>query len=447
MLASADLDDTLNDLLEAPRWYVALSGGLDSTVLLHLLHQWCREHPGAPTLSAVHINHAMQPGSDQWQTQCEQACAALNLDCVGQSVTVPEGASPEAQARAARYAAFEQLLQPREVLFLAHHLDDQVETFFLRLLRGAGLEGLAAMPRSRPLGQGLLVRPLLAVARDAIERFAAQQQLTYIEDPSNSDTRLDRNYLRHEVLPGLAQRWPGYRRSVERASGHLQSAAALLQDSLAPASVVTSVTGDPGVALASLVGVPVSAAAATLRARLRLWGLRAPDQAPLEEFLRQLREAAPEANPQLRWGGNVLQRYRDAIYLLPPDPGGQLPEVLAMTTGSSREVPGVGRLSLQPAEGAGLALSSGDTVQVKWRDGGELCRLPQRPAKPLKKLLQQWAVPPWWRDRVPLIYLGDELLAVGDLALCASSRLAAAGSQGECWALVWEKESPRDHRD
>jgi tRNA(Ile)-lysidine synthase len=448
LLASADLDTTLNDLLEAPRWYVALSGGVDSTVLVHLLHDWCQIHPEAPPLAAIHDNHALQAASDQWQAHCEQCCTALGLECFSQRVEVSVGASVEAQARLARYEAFETRLEPGEVLFLAHHLDDQVETFFLRLMRGAGLEGLAGMPASRALGLGQLARPLLGTARDDIEQYAAAHQLPCIEDPSNADVRHDRNYLRHEVLPMLSQRWPAYRRSVGRASGHLQVASQLLQDSLAPATGMTSVTGDPGVSLLNLVDVSGPVASATLRARLRLWGLRVPDQAPLEEFLRQLRDAAPDASPRLQWDGNILQRYRDAVYLMPEGHDIAPPaQPFTLTPQEHCDVAGVGVLSLQPTQGAGLALSPADTLQVRWRSGGEQCRPSGRPAASLKKILQQWHVPPWWRERLPLLYLDEELLAVADLALCESSRLAQAESDRQRWKLVWEKRPFSGLRD
>ena len=436
-----DLDTCLGDLLQAPHWYVGFSGGVDSTVLLHLLHSWCRVQPRAPALSAVHVNHGLQAEAAQWQAHCRQQCQHLGIPLVECAVEVRNiSGSVEDAARHARYRAFEDLLQPGAVLFLGHHLDDQVETFFLRLLRGAGLEGLAAIPSRRSLGQGELVRPLLEVARNDIEDYAREHGLCHVEDPSNSDLDMDRNFLRSRLMPVLAERWPSYRRTVSRASDHLAVAAGVLRETLGVPETLYSVMGDPGLSLSELLEGTDSVAALGLRAWLQVRGLQVPDKGSLEEFLRQLRSAAADARPQLVCRSYGLQRYGQALYLLPRLASPPSAEI-SLQPGEERDVPGVGRISLRPAAAEGLAIVEGGALTLAWRRGGERCRPRGRSAGTgLKKLLQEWHVPPWWRDRVPLFYLGDELLAVGDLALCDTSCFRAfATADEQLWSPVWER--------
>lgn len=443
MLNHADLDTQLNALLAARRWYVGFSGGVDSTVLLHLLHQWCSAHPAAPPLAAIHVNHKLQPAADDWQRHCEHTCNAFGVPLSSACVDVRAGGSIEAAAREARYGVFEARLAPGDVLFMGHHLDDQVETFFLRLMRGAGAEGLAGIPRQRPLGSGLLVRPLLHVARADIERYARHFGLVYVDDPSNRDTAMDRNFLRAQLLPLLAARWPGYRDAVARTGRHMAALSAVLATELGVPQTVYSVLGDPGLSLESLRMDTESVAAARLRLWLRAAGYRAPDSAPLAEFLRQLRVAAVDAAPRLDCGSYSLRRYREAIHIVPAWRGPAPAHPVSLAVGACAQVAGMGAVSVVPAVDGGLSLAPDEPLVLHWRRGGERCRLPGRAgSRRLKTLWQEWNIPPWWRDRVPLLYLGDELLAVGDLAYCASSRWRDRGQAGErLWSLRWEREA------
>jgi tRNA(Ile)-lysidine synthase len=440
LLAHTAFDQPLTALLAAPHWYVAFSGGLDSTVLLHLLHRWRADHPNAPALTAIHVNHGLQAAAGDWQRRCEAQCRELQLRCVVRVVEVQAGASPEAAARDARYRAFEQELPPGAVLFMAHHLDDQIETFFLRLLRGAGVDGLAGMPRQRPLGAGQLVRPLLDCPRTELENYAAEHGLTFVEDPSNHNTAMDRNFLRADVLPVLASRWPAYRQSVARAMGLVAAAAESLAASVGAPDTVHSVMGDPGLHVSELLEPAQDVAAARLRAWLGAQRRRLPDHAALMEFLRQLRVAAVDGGPRLDCGEYALRRFRDGVYLEAPVAAPDSRE-LQLLPGERLAVPGVGTVGVQQGDNGTLALLPGEQLTVRWRKGGERCRLPGRDGtRSLKTLLQEWQVPPWWRDRVPLLYLGDELLAIGDLAHCESSRWRTAVQPGELlWYLYWER--------
>ncbi len=437
------LDDFLPAFAAAPRWVVGFSGGMDSTVLLQLLCDWRSRHPQAPPLGAVHVNHQMQPPAEDWQARCAVFCQARDIPL--QICTVSVDGAGEAAARRARYAAFEKVLGADDVLFLAHHLDDQVETFFLRLLRGAGLEGLSAMPASRPLGHAVLARPLLAVSREVIAEYAQRRALSYVDDPSNADTAIDRNFLRAQVLPMLATRWPGYRATVTRAAGHMETAARALAGSAAQPAQCTSVTGERGLALAALPAEQPEQAARTLRDWLRGRQLQAPSRALLQEFLRQLGASGSEAAPQLQTGDYTLVRFGEGVFLL-PDLEDLSPNLsLTLLPGEETRVPGVGVCGLRRAAvgESGLLLRSGDVPQVRWRVGGERCRPQGRAGSTsLKKYLQEIAIPPWWRDRVPLFYLEDELLAIGDFTLCQSRRLrtAEAAEAEPLWQPVWRRE-------
>jgi tRNA(Ile)-lysidine synthase len=213
-----------------------------------------------------------------------------------------------------------------------------------------------------------------------------------------------------------------------------------LQQALPTPDTVYSVTGDPGIALEELVCVPREAAAIKLRSWLLAAAYPAPDQTALEEFLRQLAVAADSARPRLQCSAYTLQRFRDAVYLLPPVATPWAVESFALAPGELYEIPGGGRLGLQPADSEGLALAPSEHLRVAWRQGGERCHPVGRSgSNRLKKLLQEYGVPPWWRERVPLLYLGDELLAVGDLWLCQSSRWREAASAGEqLWLPRWQ---------
>ena len=216
---------------QAPRWLVGFSGGLDSSVLLHLLAQLAREH-ALPPLLAVHVDHQLQAVSASWQKHCQRVCAALNVDlvCIAVDVEKKSRVSPEDAARKARYAAFAAQMQPDDVLLLAHHIDDQAETFLLRALRGAGVPGLASMSLSRAFAGGMVVRPLLDIDRAALEQHAMAQHIEYVSDPSNDAIAFDRNFLRHEILSRLRHRWPSVTGRFNAAAQHMAEANVLLRE-------------------------------------------------------------------------------------------------------------------------------------------------------------------------------------------------------------------------
>jgi tRNA(Ile)-lysidine synthetase-like protein len=234
----------------AGRLYVGFSGGLDSTVLLHALVHARAKHWRGRTV-ALHANHGLHASAQDWQRHCDACCRGLDVPLRSSELAIEVlGAGTEAAARTARYAWFDQHLEHGDLLLLAHHQDDQAETLLLRLLRGAGPEGLAGMPAQRDIGAGRLLRPLLSLPRQVLEDYARLHALEWVEDPSNASSDYDRNFLRREVLPLLEKRWPGYRRTFSRAATQLTAMAE--QQPVAALQVCTSVVGDPGFLLAEL---------------------------------------------------------------------------------------------------------------------------------------------------------------------------------------------------
>lgn len=411
----ADLLDTITAALArhpcaGSRW-LGYSGGLDSSVLLHLL-----AGVGFP-LRAVHVHHGLSPNADTWLEHCAASASALGVPftALRVSVAVEEGGLEQA-ARRARYAAFESLMQAGDQLLLAQHGDDQVETFFLRLLRGAGALGLGAMAESRPLGAGSLLRPLLGASRAQLEDYARARGINWIEDESNADQRLERNYLRTRVLPLLRERWP-LRERVARASANLREAALLLRE-LGEGDL--AVCGRRGERFGESLGLDGVSALPPHRQRnlLRSWieacGGEMPQAAQLEQALSQLFTAAEDGCPAVALGGLVLRRFRGRLYLTPPLSAVPAEGEWAWDGAGSLALPGGWELAADPGWPAG-------DYRVRFRRGGERARPTDRQhSQTLKKLLQERGLEPWLRDWVPLVYRGDELVAVGDLFVCAA---------------------------
>ncbi|WP_346839387.1 tRNA lysidine(34) synthetase TilS [Microbulbifer sp. SAOS-129_SWC] len=398
------------------RW-VGYSGGLDSTVLLHLLTRM-----GLP-VRALHIHHGLSAHADHWQRHCEGMAALLGVPIKVRRVQVETAAGGlEQGARRARYRAFAEQLTDGDQILLAQHGDDQVETFLLRLLRGAGALGLGAMAESRPLplageGRATLLRPLLGAGRAQLEDYAHACGLDWIEDESNRDTAIERNYLRARVLPALAERWP-VRARVARAAGNLREAAELLGDlgavDLAACQRRRERWGE-SVDLGALGRLPERRQKNLLRSWLASCGAEMPAAQQLDEVLAQVRDAAADSVPAVAVGGLVARRFRERLYLTP-----RLPAVTASADWRWRgdtilALPGGGALS------PGADWPVGDYV-VRFRRGGERAHpLGRGHSQTLKKLLQEHGLEPWLRDRVPLVYRAattETPIAVGDLFRC-----------------------------
>lgn len=418
------------------RWIVAFSGGLDSTVLLHaachcLAQRRAQSLPTRP-LHALHIQHDLHHQAENWAHHCQQLAQQLDLPFHLRRVQVAKasGHGLEAAAREARYAAFSAFLQPGDQLLMAHHQDDQIETLLLRLLRGSGPRGLAGIPAERPLDHARLARPLLALPRAQLRSYAEAAGLDWIEDPSNIDRKFDRNYLRHTLLPAIAARWPGYAQNLLRSADLAAESDQLLQQLAA-----IDFASCPEHRLDRLHIPPLQRLdAARQRNLLRHWlglnGLPLPDQNRLQRIHDEVIPCAIDRQPRVSWPGAEVRRYRQFLYALPPLPAPPGAIELTWNLTAPLDLPDGGRLSVEWRVEGGVALQPGDSVTIRFRQGGEKCQ-PARCGghRSLKKLLQEAAIPPWWRDRIPLIYRDDQLVALPGVAIMAGWQ-ATAGEGG-----------------
>jgi tRNA(Ile)-lysidine synthase len=408
----------LQRLPQASRYWLAFSGGLDSTVLLHALTQLGKQLP-AP-LSVIHVDHGLAANSAAWSAQCRAQCQALGLALHEQKVAVERrNRGLEAAAREARYAAFTAQLGAGEMLLTAHHQDDQAETLLLQLLRGGGVRGLAAMPEHRPFAAGWLGRPLLGFSRESLQGYAETQGLTWIEDPSNFDTTLERNFLRHQLLPLLEQRRSGMHSLLARSAGHFAEAAGLLDELAAQDHGRVTVAEETALSIPPLLSLSAARQRNLLRYWLRSLGLTIPDSRNLQRILDELLPAAVDAEPLVSWPGTEVRRYRDRLYAMPPLP--TLPQECSSLRWGREAVTvlpgGLGELRPVRFMGHGIReeLLVGE-VTIGWRRGGEVLLLPGRDGHhTLKNLFQEAALPPWQRGRWPLLYIDGQLAQVAGL--------------------------------
>lgn len=425
--------------LPAPRHYwLAYSGGIDSTVLLTILGQH-REKLQAE-LVAVHVNHQLSANAGQWEKHCRAYCRGKDIRCETVTINVRDGrqGSLEAWARELRYAALEKFMHEGDLLLTAHHRDDLAETVIQQLLRGGGPEGLAAIPEIRRFGPGWLVRPLLAYTRNQLDDYARTNQLAWVEDESNIDQGLDRNYIRNTILPAIRARWPSASQVLWRVSRLQADAAAVLQDMAA--QDLAQATGHSAaiLSLAVLVGLAVPRQRNLLRYWIRNNGHPVPPLEVIDKIIQELIHARPDGTPSIKWGDTEIRRYRDEVHILPLSadipPAG--PCLWSLHT--PLPIPG-GCLEARLTVGSGIRSDrlQNDTVEVRFRRGGERIRpAGRRETHELKKLFQDAALPPWERDSVPLLYVGDELAAVTGYWIAEGFN---ATGQEQGWEIVFSK--------
>ena len=425
-------------LQRGDRLVAGLSGGIDSIVLLDLLHRMSRRTGFA--LAAVHVNHQINPAAGKWAAFCRAFCKARGIPLTIKKVEVKRGNSLEAAARAARYGVFAGI--KCEAIVLAHNQDDQVETLLLQLLRGAGVKGASAMPEFKPVDSGAgikqsgaqsrtrkravtgmppILRPLLEVPRSDIEAYARSRKLKWVDDDSNTDIAFDRNFLRHRVLPMIAERYPAYRRTLARASRHFAEAAELIESRAATDAGDLSPTLD----LACLRGLSVSRVRNLLRHFLQRHGVAMPPVKRLEEFARQLMSAGTGARCELRLGTCALRCHGGRLHVV----AGATTQAVSQAIGEWRgekqlALPAFGGvLRMTPSRGKGISLKkiAGRRISVRARGGGERLRLdPKRPSRTLKNLWQEMDTPVWLRKQAPLLFAGDALVYVAGLGVDAA---------------------------
>ncbi|SAL49142.1 tRNA(Ile)-lysidine synthetase [Caballeronia arvi] len=438
---------------------VALSGGLDSTVLLDAAVRCF----GAQCVVALHIHHGLSPNANAWAAHCERFAASLDVRFAVRHVDVARagGESLEAAARDARYRALDDLCDEHgaSALLIAHHADDQAETVLLQLLRGAGVAGLAAMAPQRSDGAVPRLRPLLRLLRAQLEQYAHERDLAWIDDESNGDTRYSRNALRHDVLPVLAVHFPGFRDALARTASHAASAQRLL-DQLARIDYehVQSAGEEGALTLDALLALDDERAINLMRHWIRSRGLLAASTARIADMLRQLRDAAAARDGhalRVDHAGHCLRAYRNVLFWEPGD-SGDAPDLdegaPALKAAAELQWQGEevwrlpqwrGSFVFEPADAAaddvvGEGVLRAAPLVARSRAGGERMRVAgEAPSRTLKNLFQERGVPAWKRD-VPLLFIGEALLFVPHVGV--NREAAPSAAHGPLRRISWRPD-------
>ncbi|GAA3940448.1 tRNA lysidine(34) synthetase TilS [Litoribacillus peritrichatus] len=415
------------------RWCVALSGGLDSVVLLHLLHLSQSSRP----IRAIHVNHGISLQAAKWQSFCERLCQALNIPIIAERVSVSDQGSLEENARKARYQVFEQNIAQGDVLLMAHHLNDQAETFFQRLIRGASISGLAAIPIERSLASGQLFRPLLGVSRSVLHEYALLLGVDWVEDESNESLQYDRNFLRHKILPELIGRWPGLLSTVRRTTELLR------KDSDSLNYYRSQWIGQNGqgnwLDIASLMSLPNYEQLGVLSHWVTTLAGESLSSKQLQVLWSEVCLAKEDARSELAVGEHRFRRFRNRLYYSQAaevfDPGVRL-KLDTSSDNKEYELPSGDQVSLE-AQLGGFVLPEG-LVEIRYRQGGERFKpVHEAHHRELKKWLQTQDIPPWERGRIPLLYCNDKLVSVGDYSF---DQAFAAKPDAYGWKLVWNRK-------
>lgn len=403
------------------RLVVAYSGGADSLALLHVAVK-AQTKP----VVALHINHGLHQDADHWQALCEAQCKALAIPITCISVSVQQSGSLEENARNVRYAAFADFLRHDDLILLAHHADDQLETAFFNLLRGSAVPGVLGMPIERPVGAALLFRPLLGLPRSVLQAYCQQHELSWVEDTANQDTSYDRGYLRHEVLPAVKRRWPDAALTLGRAVDRDNDMRQLLE-SIAK-NDLESCRQDHGLRVQMLLDLSHLRRENLMRAWIIEAGFTHPTKNLLRSVFDDLLTAGEHAEPLVWWKDFEIRRFNNAIYLLRKD-SATLPGDAVCFDASLPLSLGVGTLRCVSHTGGGL-LTADTNLSVRGRVGGEKIQLYGK-TRTLKKILQEQGVPPWLRDKLPLVYCDDVLVAIPGIQRWRVQPLVASGYSTE----------------
>lgn len=426
-----------------PDLLVALSGGIDSMVLLRLASIYANERH--LKCIAVHVNHGLSQHALDWEGVCKAHCDFLSIDLYIERVqlTVTAQDSLEEVARKARYQVLDKHMQANSLLLTGQHQDDQVETFFLALKRGSGPAGLSSMPSIMPLSNGYKCRPLLTVSRSDIEQYAQDNELKWVEDESNKDTRFDRNFLRHEIVPNLVQRWPSFASSVSRSAQLCAEQESLLSELLQPKLMAFQNTYQ-GISISQLNSESELARNMLLRLWLKQFAIPLPSQVQLQVLWNEVAKAKEDANPQLELGAIQLRRFQDYLYCLPQYQDlstwkRELSDVLDLPDELGRLIFSTGveeRGGDSKVDEQSLLLrapNQGERIEVRFNVLGVTAHPEARErSRKMKKLYQEYGIPSWQRTRLPMIFYNEELAAIAGLFVCRTF------SGKEC-ELIWKK--------
>ena len=421
--------EALRNLPASNTYWLGLSGGLDSSVLLYLLHHARDQHQAK--IHALHVNHGLQPQADEWQSFVEQQCENLAIGLtVHRLEAKPEsGESLENWAREQRMGFFHQVVPKEDCLLLAHHQSDQAETMLLQLFRGSGVAGLAAMPAYRKQHSLKIARPLLNFSREQIRQYAEQENILWVEDHSNQDERFDRNYLRQTIIPTLKKRWPGIEKTLARASKHQAEALHALTDNTAEQYKDCLFRESEALSLTRLAQLEMYDQCHVLRYWLRSQGYRALSDKQLTELLSSVINARTDSQPCLENHDYDIRRYQDALFVMP-----KMSEINSTYQQTWRGEPCMefehGTLHATVVQGRGILRSDIDKqkIIIRYRKAGDKIKTKVNSHhKDLKSVFQEYGVLPWMRAQVPLISMSGSLICVP--GLCTAESVAAKDNQ------------------
>ena len=420
LLSADSLVSVFKQCEQAAHIIIGYSGGVDSHVLLHV----CANHPAFKNkLTAVYVHHGLQTEADAWAEHCANITTQLGVEfkVLRVNASPAQGESPEEAARNARYSALKTLVAKDAVLLVAQHREDQLETVLLQLFRGSGLKGLSGMPEAITFSKGQLLRPFLNVSKQTIDSYAVENALTWITDPSNFSNDYDRNFLRNEVLPLLKQRWPACDKTVSRSAKHCAEAQTLISEQAHELFSQVYNVIDKTLSITQLISLDIAKQDLVIREWFKLLGYKMPSAAFVKRLRAEVVLARQDSDPILTGAGYTVRRYRDKLYCLTSDTPETIQKIVWPTGESSVNVSERQVLELVNAN-AGISFDQWQQsiVTVQARKGGEKLRLPNRTGRhALKDLFQEAGIPPWERELTPLIYLNEELVAVGDLWISA----------------------------
>jgi len=414
---------------------IAYSGGVDSQVLLHALAKLKHVTQFPNLITVCHVNHGLSANAGIWQTFAEQECKKLNLTFAACEVNVQAQAqhSLEALARDARYQALQSIYAEQSLIITGHHRDDQAETFLLALKRGAGLKGLSAMAAKTKQGKDIFMRPLLNFSRAEIVHYAKQQQLDWVEDESNSDTRFDRNFIRREIMPLLSERWPSITQTISRSSSHCLEGQLLLNE-LAEQDLTISQLSKQCLSVSKLSKLSTARFNNLVRYFLAQHHCLMPSTEQLAQVYQQL-FASEDKSPAVKVANNYLRRYKGALYLTTDfidvsdwQTAIDCLDKQNVAIADVIELPdSLGRLTFSQSQSLEISNTcqrialpiEGQKVTIRFCHSNPIC-LPdyRNHSRSVKKVLQELNIPPWQRKRIPFIYYDDVLVAAIGYFVC-----------------------------
>lgn len=417
--------------------YIALSGGIDSSALLHIIFSNKDLLPEDTSITAIYIDHDLQSDSSKWGEHCRKYCDSLGIgfESIRVKVDYSGKESLELAAREARYDIFKDKVSDGGVILMGHHQDDNIETFFHRIVRGSGVKGLSSIPVFRELGNGYIYRPILDCSRESLKRYIESNNISIIEDPSNNSSDFDRNFIRNEVITLLKKRWRSLNNTVSRTISHCNEASDLLNE--LAFEDYQKCKYDDGLSLEEMEGFSFPRKKNLIRYWIDLNGLIQPSTIALENGLDSILNAANDRAPEIHWDYAKIQRFKGVIYIEKP----------LATSGSIIEwdlkedltLDGIGTLTSTKIDSENknqfpyaldLSKVEGKKITIRFRQGGEKCRPCGRGnTHSLKKLFQEFEVPPWKRDKIPLLYVGDEIAIV--IGYCHCEPYCERVDQGE----------------